>query len=163
MKLLFENWRKFLNESFTYDDVGRDNFVCPEIDPYGKAYYTINKNNPPSIEQLLKCWVENRGTIMENNVDSSDPVYYPTEELAPYREYVKDRLRRIKTGKYEELKADIKENGIREPLLIQFGSNGVAKIGEGNHRHQIAQELGLEQVPVYFLFQREVNLNENSR
>ena len=155
------DWRKFLNESFTYDDVGRDNFVCPEIDPYGKAYYTINKNNPPSIEQLLKCWVENRGTIMESNVDSSDPVYYPTEELAPYREYVKDRLRRIKTGKYEELRADIKENGIREPLLIQFGSNGVAKIGEGNHRHQIAQELGLEQVPVYFLFQREVNLNEN--
>ena len=161
MKKLLTEWRKFLNESFTYDDVGRDNFVCPEIDPYGKAYYTINKNNPPSIEQLLKCWVENRGTIMENNVDSSDPVYYPTEELAPYREYVKDRLRRIKTGKYEELRADIKENGIREPLLIQFGSNGVAKIGEGNHRHQIAQELGLEQVPVYFLFQREVNLNEN--
>ena len=30
---------------------------------------------------------------------------------------------------------------MKEPLIIFFGLNGVVKIGEGNHRHEIAMSL----------------------
>ena len=59
-------------------------------------------------------------------------------------------------GSYEELKADIEKNGIGEELIIFFGRNGKVKIGEGNHRHQIALELGIEKIPVRFEFWRSV-------
>ena len=154
MKLLFENWRKYIEE-----EMNRDNFVCPEINPYGKTYYTIDRNNHPYIEQILNCWSESRGTIGDSNINNHKPAYYPTEEITPYREYAKERLRR-NTKEYEELKADIEKNGIREPLFIELGLNGKAKVGEGNHRHQIALELGLERVPVAFVFWREVIKNK---
>ena len=41
-------------------------------------------------------------------------------------------------------------------MIIFFGRNGKVKIGEGNHRHQIALELGIEKIPVRFEFWRNV-------
>ena len=38
-----------------------------------------------------------------------------------------------------------------------FGENGVVKIGEGNHRHEIALELGIEKIPVRFIFWQNVS------
>ena len=152
MKLLFESWRGYITEVNS-----RESFKCPPLDPYGKAYYRIDNKNPPSIEQILDCWVESRGYVYDSNVNTRKPAYYSTEELVPFREYKKEKLRRIHDSEeYQELKSNIQENGIREPIMIEFGKNGIAKIGEGNHRHQIAMELGIEVVPVRFIFQEKV-------
>jgi len=155
MKLLLENWREHLKE-----EASRDNFSCPENSGYGTEYYKIDRNNPPTIEQISDCWVNNEGYIYDSNVNAMKPALYSTEELSPFREYTKEKLRRLKPDSklsYDELKADIEQNGIKEPLMIFIGLDGRVKIGEGNHRHQIALELGLEKTPVRFIFARRAS------
>lgn len=49
----------------------------------------------------------------------------------------------------EELTEDIRANGIREPLIIQYHQkNRTVRLGEGNHRLEAARRLGMEHVPV---------------
>jgi hypothetical protein len=150
MKLLLESWRQYLTESHE---------GCPEKHPRGdyKVYYDIDRNDPPSIKNILDCWVENYGAA---NVNSRKPAFYNTEDLTPYREYAGDKLRNPPgTKRYKDLKDEIiAENGIKDPLIIFFGQNGVVKIGEGNHRHEIALELGMPKVPVRFIFWENVFL-----
>jgi hypothetical protein len=84
---------------------------------------------------------------------------YSPKELLPYREYERNRLRNnVKSEYYQGLKQSIADEGIRESLHITVGLNGIAKISEGNHRHEIAAELGLQAVPVTFHFYQEVQL-----
>ena len=49
------------------------------------------------------------------------------------------------------LKTDIKENGITTPIELVRKNNGKIEIEDGNHRLQIANELGLEEVPITFV------------
>jgi hypothetical protein len=154
MKLLLENWNKFLNEQ-----VGRDNFSCPPNEGYGTEYYFIDRNNPPTIEQISKCWVRSERQINDDSVNYRKPAFYPTAELARFREWTKEKLRRLKPDSslsYDQLKADIEQSGIKEALTVYVGLDGRVKIGEGNHRHQIAIEIGLKTVPVRFVFARKV-------
>ena len=61
----------------------------------------------------------------------------------------------IRSTKSEtNLKSEIAEEGIKEPLIVQIYRHGKVKvkIGEGNHRHAIAKELGIKHLPVRFLF-----------
>ena len=41
-----------------------------------------------------------------------------------------------------------------------MGKNGGVKIGEGNHRHEIATGLGLAKLPVIFHFKQDVSLTK---
>ena len=49
--------------------------------------------------------------------------------------------------RWEEFKRDIAENGIRNPLFITRDYGEEPKISEGNHRRDVAVELGLSHVP----------------
>jgi hypothetical protein len=50
---------------------------------------------------------------------------------------------------WNELKEDISQNGIREPLILGYNpDNQYALLNEGNHRTQISEELGHTHVPV---------------
>ena len=157
MKLLIENWRKFLSE-----DLDRSNFKCPASNRGFKTYYRIDRNNPPRLEDILNCWVNNSGYIYDSNVNDAKPAFYNTEELAPYREWDKDMLRNpVYSEQYKKLKKDIEENGIKQPIIITFGRNNKMKVSEGNHRHQIALELGLKNVPVRFVFYENVTVDSD--
>jgi len=160
MKLLLENWRQFMTESN-----GRDTFKCPAADLAGfKTYYKIDRNSPPRIEDILSCWAKNAGHIYDSNVNHMKPAIYPTEELIPFREYTQDQLRnQVDSERYQELKDNMEAEGIEEPLIVYLGKNGVAKIGEGNHRHEIALELGMPEVPVRFIFWKNVHLSEDAK
>jgi len=156
MKLLLENWRQFINERRITNS--RGDFTCPEEDKYGSVYYDADRDNPPTIEEIAKCYVLNDAKVSDRSVSGLNPALYDTEELIKFREYDKENLRHLNPddGFYDELKADIKENGFKEELIIFFGRNGKVKIGEGNHRHQIALDLGIEKIPVRFVFWRYV-------
>ena len=161
MKLLLENWRQFLNERRITNS--RNDFTCPEEDKYGSVYYDVDRDNPPTIEQIAKCYVLNDAKVTERSVSGLNPALYNTEELTKFREYDKENLRAVQRddGSFEKLKADIKENGIKEELIIFFGRNGNVYIGEGNHRHQVALELGIDKIPVRFVFWRNVSGNSS--
>jgi len=154
MKLLLESWRRYLKEVHS---------GCPEKHPMGdhRVYYAIDRFNPPPVEDLLECWMENSGYVRDSSVNWKKPAFYKTEDLIPHREYKRHQLmNKPGTERYEELKADIEENGIKETLIIYFGKNGGVKIGEGNHRHEIALDLGIPEVPVRFVFWQNVYKNE---
>jgi len=83
--------------------------------------------------QILERKTTNPSDIENVNVD----------ELLKFREF-----QRPKDARYNELLADIKKNGIKEPIIIHYYDNGkTAIVGEGNRRIQIAKELGIKEVP----------------
>lgn len=133
--------------------------------PHGnfKEYYDIDVNNPPSISDILETWVINDAQIDDSCVNRNKPTFYSTNELTPYREYSSSELRNGPgTERYEMLKNSISKSGIEEPIILALGRNGIIKICEGNHRHQIAMELGIKMVPVRFIFQDKVYKNDAS-
>lgn len=156
MKLILERWNRYLKE-----ENNSLHHTCPE-NPDGpdgfKIYYEIDRDDPPSIEQILNCWVKNVAVIYDRNVNEFKPALYQTGDLTPYREYPRKYLRNPpETQYYQDLKKYIEENGFPEPIIVYLGRNGVAKIGEGNHRHEIALELGIEKTPVRFIFWKNVS------
>ena len=64
--------------------------------------------------------------------------------------------------KWDRLKAHMEKNGWdkREPLIVYFGKNDVAKVGEGNHRLAIAREMGMKAIPVKLVYWQDVRLNK---
>ncbi len=73
--------------------------------------------------------------------------FVPVEELLPFREF-----ERIEDKRFKELREQISKEGIKEPILLNFDVNSKQLVvAEGNRRLQIAQELGLKNVPVKVL------------
>ena len=95
--------------------------------------------------------------------DDEMPIYFHIDELLPYREYVwtRDEARQF-PEEWDALKESMAAEGFLEdrPVQVYLGKNGVMKVGEGNHRLAIAQELGIEQIPVRFFWQQEVWLEQ---
>lgn len=75
----------------------------------------------------------------------------PTSTVAQFREYLRKpgRSGSLSRKEWDKLKADIAEHGIKQPLKLMWNpKTGMAWLGEGNHRLAIAEELGLDHVPV---------------
>jgi GNAT superfamily N-acetyltransferase len=129
--------------------------------PGFKTYYIWNNQ---SIPEIIDRWAN-------NNEQLYDPLhaesgyrwvhgFYPIEEVLPYREYIwtKEDARRT-PEQWEELKDSLRGGwDTEEPISIMIGKNGRAKVGEGNHRLAVAQELieegytNLANIPVFFGF-----------
>ena len=131
MKQLMESFKKYLNE----------------------GYYEIDPEAPMPIEEIIERWIRGNKAWDYNR----EPGYhgmYSVEDLDQYREYSDDGLRNPQESEeYQNLKAEILKDGVIEPIIVMVSkSDGRAKIGEGNHRHAIAKELGIHHLPVRFLF-----------
>lgn len=73
----------------------------------------------------------------------------PTDELTKYMQHDRAASPLMSKESYATLKADIAKNGIKEPLILNYGAkDSVASLGEGNHRLAIAKELGIKELPV---------------
>jgi hypothetical protein len=119
------------------------------------SLYDLQPGSPLSIATVLERWVQ-------GNKATDRPVHgwYSPRELWPYREYTWTREdARRSPEEWDELVQSLKKDGWREnnPLLLFVGRNGVAKVGEGNHRLAGARELDLPKVPVRFVFTMEVD------
>lgn len=74
--------------------------------------------------------------------------WVPVEYLDKIKEFDRGRQPLLSKVDYEKLKADIKENGIKEPLMIYYYQQEKTVIlAEGNHRLAIAKELGIKALP----------------
>jgi len=126
-----------------------------------------------TIEGVVERWA--RG----ERVTEREVFWMEAEAVWPYREHTWTRetarpgIARVEgshmwldgDAKWDALRASMLEQGWdeEEPLLMRVGRNGVALLGEGNHRLAIARELRL-MVPVLFqLEQRVVNEREARR
>ena len=131
MKLLIENFKKYLSE----------------------GYYKINPNDPTPIEEIIDLWMRGNKAY-DYKVELDYHGMYSTKDLNDYREFPDDKLRNLQNSKeYQNLKEKIAKYGVLDPLIVIVSkSDGKAKIGEGNHRHAIAKELNIQQLPVRFVF-----------
>lgn len=122
------------------------------------SYYKLLPGT--SVQAVINAWVK-RG---EKAYDESMPVRYSASDVWPYREFTRTRDG-IKKGdpyakntpkQWDELVDRLVGEGWseRNPLMLWVGRNGVAYVGEGNHRLAIAREYGLS-VPVRFVFVQE--------
>ena len=142
-----ESWKKFLKE----------------------GYYKIDPTDPPSLQDIIDGWQrgdKSRGPEAKTTSGSSYHALYSVEDLLPYREYKwsSEKFRGMYDDprKWDNLVKSIEEEGVKETLIFQVGKNGVGKVAEGNHRLAIAKELGIDKVPVKFLFFDKVELAPQS-
>jgi hypothetical protein len=119
-------------------------------------YDVVNQNVIPLKEEIkIPSWRDNPN-IHSSLKDVTEDV--PIEWLEKFKG---NKLRKT-PDQMEALKTDIQQNGFKEPLIMSFGTDdGLAVLGEGNHRLQVAKELGLKTVPVRALRRTEVG-SENA-
>ncbi len=84
---------------------------------------------------------------MYNNIALGEVKNVPTEEIFKLKTYGGYRDKQ----QMENLKKDIQENGIKNPIELFKNKDGSIEIENGNHRLQIAKELGIKEVPVKFV------------
>lgn len=92
-------------------------------------------------------WLDKTLHLLNEDGFTSNTEMVSVKTMDKFKEFTREKP--MNQERFDELKADIKENGIQEPLILQYyqHSKSVLLI-EGNHRLRIAKELGLKEVPV---------------
>ena len=128
MKLLFENWRKFVNEG-----------------------YVINKNSPISIKEVMANWVEGEKAFE----DGEFHMMATLDDVLEYRDFSSEP-NKLSQGEFQVLQKDLKEVGVANPIVIEVGKNGQASVVSGNQIIELAKQLNIKEIPVTFEFKDEV-------
>jgi len=93
-------------------------------------------------------------------IDDSMTLIFPIRQIDQYKEYdrdlVNDYTGKMTADEFEELKKDIQQTGIRDYGVLNVYRLGGAKysaiLGEGNHRLNIAKQLGIPVMPLKFYY-----------
>lgn len=83
-----------------------------------------------------------------NNVSLDETINIPINDALSMQS---DRWGYRTQEQMSKLRDDIAKNGIQTPIELVKNNDGTIKIENGNHRLQIAKELGLKEVPVKFV------------
>lgn len=172
--------KKFIREALDIDDSS-----CEKFDAF-RGYYDMDPSNPFSISDVIDGWV-NCG--LKARESGTYQALYSADELWKYREYswsaetashddvtgsdqttyqdkwrfMPDEDENVGIHKWNKMVEKMKTNGWdrNRPAYFEIGKNGIAKVGEGNHRLAIAKQLGID-VPVLFSFKSNVTLSHAS-
>jgi hypothetical protein len=121
-----------------------------------EGYYKTSASNPLPIPEVIKRWQQD-----DKAYDAYVHGWYPINDIWRYREYTWSREEaRRSPEEWDELKQQMSKGwDKKDPLLLMVGKNGVAKVGEGNHRLAVAKELNFDKIPVRYVFWRSVTKN----
>ena len=110
------------------------------------------------IREMINKVKNFKGTINEN-MGNDNYVDIDFINQIPKGETFHDRMN---VEYYEKLKNDIGENGILEPIILNyyFKDNAI-NLKEGHHRLKIANELGINRVPVKIMVIWDRNIKDN--
>lgn len=107
------------------------------------------RTDPVNAERVLDWdeWVGQGDTHTHPHVE-----WVPTHELAKFMEYDRrpgGRDNASSVERWEALKDHINQHGFNFPIHLEFNPDeGHAHMGEGNHRTQMALDLGIPAMPV---------------
>ena len=109
----------------------------------------------PGLQQMIDDWAEGGVQLYDTPMNTPDMRYsvmMPTEELLPlcargYRGDMNDFQ-----GRYQNFIKD----GPQAPVYLALGQNGRAKITGGEDVVWFASKSGLEEVPVFISYQKQV-------
>ena len=127
----------------------RNKKIAPMVKTPGNNTGTINFDNElhnsyNSSEALIE---ELFNKTKKNFSEKKDVKFIPINEILPS----------LKSGGYrtteqvEQLTNEIREKGITSAIEVSYDNEGNIKIVNGNHRLDIANKLGLEEVPVKYV------------
>ena len=122
----------------------------------GRAYATEPRATPtPTIDELISDWREGGVQMYDHPTDTTNMAYHvmmPVKELWQYAStyYRGDQL--SFDGNYQ----DFIKNGAQNPVYLAVGKNGRASITGGEDIIWFAKKSGLEEVPVFISYQRQV-------
>ena len=107
------------------------------------------------LDNIIKLYAEHDMKLTDNLVEFE----FTVKELDKYKEWKRTRNdSNLTPEQWDEMKADIKKNGIRDYGVISLGQKRsgdvTAYIGEGNHRLAIAKELGIKKMKMRLYFGR---------
>lgn len=112
-------------------------------------------------EEFLEKYKKNNGTRttlgeiklpkkkeikMPQNLNKTEVISMPIDKVLQYKTDGGHRAEET----INKLKEDIKSNGIQNPIELIRDEDGKIKINNGNHRLEIAKQLGLKDVPVTY-------------
>lgn len=116
-------------------------------------YYTLQPGT--SVNSVLHSWRIHGSKAYDNSM----PIWYSAEDLWKWREFTRTRGGDdwMSVEDWDALVASLKAKGwsVNDPLIMEVGRDGKAKVAEGNHRLAIARQLKIA-VPVRFLFEPKV-------
>lgn len=102
------------------------------------------QNNPTNFQQNV---LENNLQSMYNSTDLDKVQNVPIESLLQFKTDGGYRNEQYMA----KLRENIKRNGIKSPIELVRNNDGSIAIENGNHRLQVARELGLKEVPIKFV------------
>ena len=122
----------------------------------GRRYPTPSRATPtPTIDELISDWAEGGVQMYDHPTDTTNMAYHvmmPVKELWPYvaTYYRGDQL--SFDGNYQDFIA----NGASGPVFLAIGKNGRASVTGNEDILWFAKKSGLEEVPVFISYQRQV-------
>jgi hypothetical protein len=124
---------------------------------YGMVPYPGPKMQTPSIslKSVLEDWADGGVQIYDTPMDAIHMQYHVMMPVSDLWEYASRYYRGTKTdfdGRYKHFIKD----GAQLPVYIALGQNGRAKITGNEDLIWFAKEAGLEELPVFFSYQRQV-------
>jgi len=110
-------------------------------------------NSKMTLDNIIKLYAEHDMKLTDNLLEFE----FTVKELDKYKEWKRTRNdSNLSTDEWDEMKADIKKNGIRDygVLGMYQKRNGdvLTYIGEGNHRLAIAKELGIKKMKMRLFY-----------
>jgi hypothetical protein len=110
-----------------------------------------------AIDQVVEAEKKETATVTKKvrarRTDEPAVQMLKTEDVAQFREF--ERTPERDKEKLDRLREEIEREGIKVPLELRVNKVGKAFFKEGNHRLAIAQELGIQEIPVVVVFRDE--------
>jgi hypothetical protein len=145
-----------VRESLLRED-GISNFggAAGSLGALRKSYFKQNVTPRETIDSILGDWVEGSVQVYDSPMDTTDMRYHvmmPVEELLPLisREF------RAPMDAFNGLYQNFIARGADAPVYIALGKNGRAKVTGNEDLIWFAKKAGLEELPVFFSYQRQV-------
>ena len=146
---------KVLKEFYGGGDVSNFGGVAGALGGLGRLPSHGMPTPRPMIQKIIDDWSDGGVMIYDIPTDTTDMAYHvmmPVEELLPFmgRYYRGDK--KDFEGRYHQF---IK-NGANHPVYLAIGQNGRAKVTGGEDLIWFAKRAGLEELPVFFSYQKQV-------
>jgi hypothetical protein len=146
-----------VREGLLKEDGGISNFggMAGNLGALRKSYFKNNVTPRETIDSVLADWVEGGVQVYDSPTDTTNMRYHvmmPVEELMPFisREF------RAPMDAFDGLYQNFIANGADAPVFIALGKNGRAKVTGNEDLIWFAKKSGLEELPVFFSYQRQV-------
>ena len=122
----------------------------------GKRYPSHARPTPtPTIDELIADWSEGGVQLYDAPTDTTDMAYHVMLPVSELWEYTSTYYRGDKPG-FDGAYQNFIKNGAEAPVYLAIGKNGRAKVTGNEDIVWFAKQAGLQEVPVFISYQRQV-------